>query len=79
MTEQAAQDSSAEEFASVWERYQAEYDYVAPRRGDIRDGVVISVRSGEILLDIGAKLDAMLGSREVERMGPDELRTSKTV
>ncbi|MBN1401879.1 MAG: S1 RNA-binding domain-containing protein [Anaerolineae bacterium] len=57
----------------MWELLSNSYTYVSPRRGDIRDATILSVRPGEIIVDIGTKEDAFVGSREVERLTPEEL------
>ena len=67
-------DNLQEDFASIWEQLSRSYDYVAPKRGDVREGVVLSVRPGEIMVDIGAKQDAIVASRELQQMSPEELQ-----
>ena len=47
------------------------------RRGDIVEGVIASVTSKTILVDIGGKADAIVHPREVERMTSQELRQIK--
>jgi len=47
------------------------------RRGDIVKGVIVSVNSKAILIDIGGKCDATVHPREVERMTPRDLRALK--
>jgi small subunit ribosomal protein S1 len=43
-----------------------EYDYDRPRRGDIREGVILSVGEHDLVVDIGAKRDAIVPPRDVE-------------
>ncbi|HHX45523.1 MAG TPA: S1 RNA-binding domain-containing protein [Chloroflexi bacterium] len=62
-----------EDFATLWESVAAEYDYVHPVRGDIRKGQILSVSRNEVLVDIGAKTDAVVSSRDLETMDPEEL------
>ncbi|NLE76404.1 MAG: S1 RNA-binding domain-containing protein, partial [Chloroflexi bacterium] len=42
------------------------------QRGDIVEGVIVSVSSNEILVDIGGKTEGIIASREMERMDPAE-------
>ncbi len=50
-------------------------DYKPCRRGEIVEGVIATVSGKNILVDIGAKSDAIVVPREVERMTPHELQT----
>ena len=75
-------DAAPDEFASLWEEYQETLEYVMPERGDLREGVIVSVRPDEVIIDIGGKQDALLSPRELQRMTPqelDELRVGQTV
>ena len=49
-----------DDFATLWESMAAEYDYVHPVRGDIRKGQILSANRNEVLVDIGAKTDALV-------------------
>lgn len=64
-----------EDFASMWKAMAD--TCVSPMRGDIRRGVIASVRPGEVVIDIGAKRDALLSTRELQAMRPEELRALK--
>ncbi|HQE91819.1 MAG TPA: S1 RNA-binding domain-containing protein [Anaerolineae bacterium] len=46
-------------------------------RGDVVEGVIASVNSKTILIDIGGKADAIVHPREIERMMPRELQALK--
>ncbi len=55
-------------------------EYTSPhqcRRGDIVEGVIVSVNAKAILIDIGGKCDAVVHPREMERMMPRDLRSLK--
>lgn len=43
-----------------------------PTRGDIRVGTIVSINRGEVLVDIGAKSEGMIDSRELDRMSRSE-------
>jgi small subunit ribosomal protein S1 len=73
MTDSRPDNAPEEDFATLWEQMGKEFDYVEPKRGDIREGVVLSVHPGEVLVDIGVKQDALIASRELQQMSPEEL------
>ncbi len=57
----------------MWEFLSEEYDYVRPRRGDIRDGVVMRIEPDKIVVDIGAKKEGIVPSTDLERLGKEAL------
>ena len=73
MSESTSANPPPEESASIWQHFQDEYDYVRLQRGDVRDGLVVSVRPNEVILDIGAKQDAIVSSWDLEMMSPEEI------
>lgn len=77
MGQSEPESAAQEDFASMWEAVGKDYDYVQPKRGDIREGVIISKRPGEILIDVGGKHDAIVSDRDLEKMPPDELAALK--
>jgi len=50
---------------------QEGYDYRPPRRGDIRRGVVLSVDSERVVLDLGLKRDGIVSATDLQRLGQD--------
>ncbi len=44
-----------------------------PHSGDIRQGVIVEKRSSELLVDIGYKSEGIVTSRELDRLGPEEV------
>jgi small subunit ribosomal protein S1 len=64
-----------EDFASVWQTLADAY--ANPVRGDVRKGVIVSVRPGEVIVDIGAKQDAIVSTREMQALRPEELLALK--
>lgn len=63
-----------EDFASAWESMGKGFESANPSRGDIREGVIISVRPDEVLVDIGAKEDAIVSTMDLQRMSQQERR-----
>ncbi len=55
----------------------AQYDYVHPARGDIRKGQILRVSPNEVLVDIGAKTDAVVSTRDLASMDSEELARLK--
>jgi small subunit ribosomal protein S1 len=56
----------SEDFASLLDSY----DYDQPKRGQILKGVIISVRSDEVILDVGLKRDAIVPRNDLVRLAP---------
>jgi len=63
-----------EDFAAIWAREGTSGSFAVPARGDIRHGTIVSVRPGEVIVDIGAKQDALLAPREMQQMRPEQLQ-----
>lgn len=55
------------------ELFEEEYDYRYPRRGDIRQALVLSIESHQIVVDIGAKRDGIVPDTDIERLTEEEL------
>jgi len=59
-------DELADPLEADW--FSDEADFNVPVRGTIRNGTIASVSRGEILIDIGAKSEGVIASREMESM-----------
>jgi small subunit ribosomal protein S1 len=70
-------DAQPNDTISMSDLRTADYDYVGPRRGDIRPGLIVSMRPNEIVINLGAKQDAIVASREVQDMPPEALHALK--
>jgi len=46
-----------------------------PRRGDVLEGVILSVSPSEILIDVGAKTEGVVSNQEMARMDPETLQS----
>ncbi|NLD44294.1 MAG: 30S ribosomal protein S1 [Chloroflexi bacterium] len=64
-----------EDFATLWEAYGDAYSYATPSRGDLREGVVLQTRPDQVVIDIGAKQEALVSTRELQAMSPEDLGT----
>ena len=67
----------------LFEQYLAEEeDLSLPERGDLREGIVVEVRSNELLVNIGAKRDGIVPQSDLNRLESeyaDTLREGETV
>lgn len=50
-----------------------EYGYESPRRGELLEGEVLSVDDDSILVDVGAKRDAVVPRKDLSRLEEEEL------
>jgi small subunit ribosomal protein S1 len=48
------------------------YEIKAPRRGEIRKGTIARVSETDILVDIGAKSEGVIPTREIENLTPEQ-------
>jgi len=55
------------------EFFEEEYDYERPRRGAIRQGVVLSIEPQQIVVDVRAKRDGVVPESDLVRLGESEL------
>jgi len=55
------------------------YDYHPPRRGEVREGVVIAVEEQGILVDIGAKYDGVVPREELDEEAAARLAVGERV
>ncbi len=53
--------------------FEEEYDYKYPRRGDIRQAVVLSIEPDRMVVDIRAKRDGIVPESDLTRLGEQEL------
>ena len=56
---------------------QPGYSPTAPRRGEIRTGVILEVRDREIIVDLNAKQDGIVRSEDLERLDEEYRQTLK--
>lgn len=49
------------------------YDYYPPQRGDIRQGVLLSVADGRAIVDIGTKREGIVPKRDLELLGEEAM------
>ncbi len=54
---------------------EADFTHKSFNRGDVVDGVIVQIGPGEILVDVGAKTEAFVAERELEKMSPKELES----
>jgi len=80
--EQQADDEQQAD-GMLFEQYLAEEeDLSLPERGDLREGIVVEVRSNELLVNIGAKRDGIVPQSDLNRLEGqyvDTLREGETI
>jgi small subunit ribosomal protein S1 len=50
-----------------------DWDYQRPKRGEVRDGVILAIQDQEIIVDVGAKRDGIVPFADMQRMGAEAL------
>lgn len=58
---------------SMSEALLAEYDYERPKRGDVRQGVIVSIQPSEIIVDIGAKRECIIAASDYDKLGSEAI------
>jgi small subunit ribosomal protein S1 len=72
--EQQSEEQQADEM--LFEQYLAEEeDLSLPVRGDLREGIVVEVRSNELLVNIGAKRDGIVPQSDLNRLEDEYMGT----
>jgi len=61
------------EAPSSMEQWVGDYDYQLPERGDIREGVIVTIEPNEIVVDIAGKRDGIVPPRDLEILGEEEV------
>jgi small subunit ribosomal protein S1 len=54
-----------------------EFSRVTPKRGEVIEGIIISKESSEIVVDINCKSEGVVGSRDLERLDAEFIRSLK--
>ncbi len=62
------QDSLAAEANPMLSLLDSDYGLSMPTRGEIREGVIARLTNNEILVDVGAKSEGIIGGRELDAM-----------
>lgn len=57
---------------ALFEQYlEADKDFDAPERGDLREGVVVEIRPTELLVNIGSKRDGIVPQSDLAKLDPE--------
>lgn len=57
----------------MWEYINDGYNYSEPQRGEIREGLILKIEPERIIVDVGAKRDAVVPEKDLERLSEEEL------
>ncbi|MEP7294168.1 MAG: S1 RNA-binding domain-containing protein [Chloroflexota bacterium] len=50
---------------------ESSFAYTPPRRGEIRNAIILQIESREIIVDMGAKQDGIVPAQDIERLDED--------
>ncbi len=70
---EASEANASESF----EQLLTDFEFEAPKRGQLLEGEVISIDEDAILVDVGLKRDAVVSSREIDQLTPEYLENLK--
>lgn len=63
------QDASDRE---IFEKYlETDLDFDLPERGDLREGVIVEIRSNELLVNVGSKRDGVIPQSDLAKLDPE--------
>lgn len=68
-------DRLEQEFSELIE---GDYDYERPQRGEVREGVILSIGESDMVVDMGGKRDGIVQAQDLERLD-EEYRASLKV
>ncbi len=71
MTEQERQ----EQRDLLAEMILGEYDYTQPRRGEIREAVILSIGDNDIVVDLGLKRDGIIAPRDLQQVDKEYVQS----
>jgi small subunit ribosomal protein S1 len=69
-----SEQSGSSEFEQLLE---SSFAYTPPRRGEIRNAIILQVDTREVIVDMGAKQDGIVPSQDLERLDPEVRQSLK--
>jgi len=77
MTEQEQKDQqeAQEQRELLAEMIAGAYDYTQPRRGEIREAVILSIGENDIVVDLGLKRDGIVSPRDLQQVDRDYVKS----
>jgi small subunit ribosomal protein S1 len=67
--------TQAELDLEMFERYlEADSDFDIPERGDLREGVIVEIRSNELLVNIGGKRDGIVPQSDLSKLDDEVVK-----
>lgn len=56
----------------LFEKYlEADTDFDLPERGDLREGVIVEIRTNELLVNVGSKRDGVIPQADLAKLDPE--------
>lgn len=65
------------DFAQELEQYLEEHTYDLPKKGEVRQGVIVSVSQQGIIVDLGLKRDGLVPSTDLQKLTDEEMSALK--
>jgi small subunit ribosomal protein S1 len=63
-------DESEKEVSEFQQLLESSFNYVPPRRGEIRNAIILQIDEREIIVDMGTKRDGIVPAQDIERLEP---------
>jgi len=63
-------DESEKEVSEFQQLLESSFNYVPPRRGEIRNAIILQIDEREIIVDMGTKRDGIVPAQDIERLDP---------
>jgi len=76
-TEEQSTEQFAQEMTSMETLLEEGLSLDFPRQGEIREGMIATIRDNEILVSVGTKSEGVLSGRELEAIPPEERQAFK--
>ena len=70
MTIQTQGETQSQDFAEL---ISGPYDYTRPRRGEVREAVILEIGANDIVVNLGAKRDGIIASRDLQNVADEHL------
>lgn len=63
-------DESEKEVSEFQQLLESSFNYVPPRRGEIRNAIILQIDDREVIVDMGTKRDGIVPTQDIERLDP---------
>lgn len=63
-------NESEKEVSEFQQLLESSFNYVPPRRGEIRNAIILQIDEREVIVDMGTKRDGIVPTQDIERLDP---------